>query len=118
VIGYNDRVGMDKGAGIFGLHKIPDKKLISILLIERGKNLAYIEELEEELGKNCKNGICAKCEAKNALIKALEKKNKKLESKESTEEETFKKRYYDLLKKYERMEKQMIEIAKSSINLS
>lgn len=109
---------MDKGVEIFGLNKIPDKELISNLLIERGKNLAYIEELEEELGKNCKNEICGKCKAKNALIKVLEKKNKKLMSKVSTKEETFKKRYYDLLKRYERMEKQMIEIAKSNTNLS
>lgn len=101
---------MGKTDEIFGLHKIPDDELISKLLIERGKNLAYIQELEEELGIN---GTCLKCKAKNELIKILENKNKKLMLKKNKEEDTFEKRYYDLLQKHERLEKEFFQMAKS-----
>jgi hypothetical protein len=103
---------MSKADELFGLHKIPDRELISHLLLERGKNLAYIEELEEELGKH---GGCAKCKAKDELIKNLEAKNRKLKSKEDKREDSFEKMYYDLLKKYERIEKYLFETAKSKL---
>ena len=104
---------MVKTDEVFGLHKIPDKELISKLLIERGKNLAYIQELEEELGEN---GTCLKCKAKNELIKIIENKNKKLMLKKANEEDTFEKRYYDLLQKQERLEKLFLEMAKTFTN--
>lgn len=103
---------MGKSDELFGLHKVPDEALIKQLLLERGKNLSYIEELEEELGRS---GGCAKCRAKEEHIRALEKKNRKLAGKAEREEETFKARYYSLLKKYEAMEKQMLQMAKADL---
>lgn len=52
---------MDKSEELFGLHKVSDDALIKQLLLERGKNLSYIEELEEELGQS---GGCAKYRVK------------------------------------------------------
>lgn len=101
---------INKADELFGLHKIPDSILIQKLLEERGKNLSYIEELEEELGRS---SGCTKCRMKEEQIKALEKKNRKLTEKAEREEETFKARYYTLLKKYEVLEKQMIKMLKN-----
>lgn len=103
---------MSKSDELFGLYKIPDSILIKHLLIERGKNLSYIEELEEELGRS--KG-CAKCRAKEEHIRSLEKKNRKLEEKASREEDTFKARYYVLLRKYEALEKQILRMAKTGL---
>lgn len=103
---------MDKSGELFGLHKVPDNILIKQLLLERGKNLSYIEELEEELGRS---GGCAKCRVKEEQIRALENKNRKLAGKAEREEETFKVRYYALLRKYETLEKQMLQMAKADL---
>lgn len=100
---------VDKTNEIFGLHKIPDSILLKKLLEERGKNLSYIEELEEELGRN---GGCVKCRFKAEQIKALEDKLRKLNDKQERGKQAFEERYYILLKKYEILEKQMIEILK------
>jgi|GEM_PF-6927951 len=103
---------MNKSDELFGLHKIPDNILVRQLLEERGKNLSYIEELEEELGRS---SGCARCRAKQEHIRALEKKNRKLTEKAEREEETFKARYYALLKKHEALEKQMLRMAKADL---
>lgn len=105
-------IKINKADELFGLHKIPDGTLIQKLLEERGKNLSHIEELEEELGRS---SGCTKCRMKEEQIKALEKKNRKLTEKTEREEETFKARYYTLLKKYEAMERQMLQMAKADL---
>lgn len=48
----NTRIQMNKSDELFGVHKIPDNILVRQLLEERGKNLSYIQELEEELGRS------------------------------------------------------------------